>query len=303
MVNNNSAYRADHEQLPRAEHASHAAAGIPARATPSRWDMAAQGRPGRTGDMGSWAVEAVRSVVVDRVGCLVIIKTLAELAEPDEASLVIRPLGIDPARVAEVSSTGRTSSPTSSWLVWCLRPRGLAMTVRAIYSYGVFCYDLYTVAGNQARLVAEQALRSSSCHYDGTVIFVDRQDCDHELAPARFSDLFDRDNPLVRRDWRLKLRSGRCIAFNGMLTSLLRWAREERLLGGQRDRWRDRFRITFRNYVAHSEYHREMPDDAAAEIFHLSELINQLWETGWHGGTQGDRSARLDGYKRHVRVR
>jgi hypothetical protein len=31
----------------------------------------------------------------------VIIKKLSELAEPDEASLVIRPLGIDPARVAE----------------------------------------------------------------------------------------------------------------------------------------------------------------------------------------------------------
>jgi hypothetical protein len=31
----------------------------------------------------------------------VIIKTLAELAEPDEASLVIRPLGIDPARAAD----------------------------------------------------------------------------------------------------------------------------------------------------------------------------------------------------------
>ena len=30
-----------------------------------------------------------------------IIKTLAELAEPDEASLVIRPLGIDSATVAE----------------------------------------------------------------------------------------------------------------------------------------------------------------------------------------------------------
>lgn len=150
--------------------------------------------------------------------------------------------------------------------------------VRAIYSYGVFCYDLYTVAGNQARLVAEQALRERFLpFYGGTVTFVDRRGVDHQLAPVRFSDLFDRDDPLVRRGWRLKLRSGRSIEFNGMLASLLRWAREERLLGGQRDRWQDRFRITFRNYAAHSEYHREMPDDAAAEIFHLSQLINQIW--------------------------
>jgi hypothetical protein len=150
--------------------------------------------------------------------------------------------------------------------------------VRTIYSYGVFCYDLYTVAGNQARLVAEQALRERFLpFYGGTVTFVDRRGVDHQLAPVRFSDLFDRDDPLVRRGWRLKLRSGRSIEFNGMLASLLRWAREERLLGGQCDRWQDRFRITFRNYAAHSEYHREMPDDAAAEIFHLSQLINQIW--------------------------
>ena len=62
-----------------------------------------------------------------------------------------------------------------------------------------------------------------------------------------------------------------------MLASLLKWAREERLLGGQRDRWEDRFRVKFRNYTARSEYHRGVPDDAASEIFHLSEPINQIW--------------------------
>lgn len=45
--------------------------------------------------------------------------------------------------------------------------------------------------------------------------------------------------------------------------------------------------MKFRNYAAHSEYHREMPDDAAAEIFHLSELINQIW--GAPGGTPSRR--------------
>jgi hypothetical protein len=46
--------------------------------------------------------------------------------------------------------------------------------VRTIYSYGVFCYDLYTVADDQARLVLEQALRERFLPlYGGTVTFVD----------------------------------------------------------------------------------------------------------------------------------
>jgi len=218
--------------------------------------------------------------------CLLIIKKLSELAEPDEASLVIRPLGIDPGRVAEGVAEHRQNLIASFELADAVpdTTRASYDRVRAIYSYGIFCYDLYTVAGNQARLVAEQALRERFLpFYGGTVTFADRQGHEHRLTPVRFSDLFDRDDPRVLRGWRLKLRSGRLIAFNGMLTALLRWAREERLLGGQRDRWQDRFRITFRNYAAHSEYHREMPDDAAAEIFHLSQLINQIW--GASGGT------------------
>jgi len=161
--------------------------------------------------------------------------------------------------------------------------------VRTIYSYGVLCYDLYTVAGNQARLVLEQALRERFLPFSGgTVTFIDGAGREHEVTPARFSELFDRDNPLVKPNWRLALRGGRRpIQFNGMLASLLQWAREERLLGGQRDRWQDKFRVKFRNYAAHLEYHQEMPDDAAAEIFHLSELINQIW--GAPGGTPARR--------------
>jgi hypothetical protein len=157
--------------------------------------------------------------------------------------------------------------------------------IRRTYSYGVLNYDLYTVAGNQARLVVEQVLRDRFLpFYGGTPIFVDGKGEEHPVAANRFSELYDDDHLRVRKNWRLKLQSGRePIPFNGMLASLLRWARAEGLLGGQRDRWQDRFRIKFRNYTAHSEYHVEMPDDAAAEIFHLAQLINQLW--GAPGGT------------------
>ena len=220
-------------------------------------------------------------VAAGQDGGTLIIKTLAELAEPDEASLAIRPLDIDPALMAEGVAEYRQNLVASFELVGEV-PESTRLSydrVRNIYAYGVLCYDFYTVAGNQAQLVIEQALRERFLpFYGGTVTFIDGANCEHPVTPKQFSDLFDRDNPLVKSNWRLKLQSGRPpIRFNGMLASLLQWARGEGLLGGQRDRWQDKYRVIFRNYSAHSEYHREMPDDAAAEIFHLSELINQIW--------------------------
>jgi hypothetical protein len=76
----------------------------------------------------------------------------------------------------------------------------------------------------------------------------------------------------------LQLRSGRApMRFDGMLDSLLRWARAEGLLGGQRDRVRDRPRLNLRNLAAHPSYHLGMPPDAAAEIADLAAIINRLW--------------------------
>jgi hypothetical protein len=210
-----------------------------------------------------------------------IIKTLTELAEPDEASLLIRPLDIDPAHVAEGVAEYRQSLIASFELLDEVpeSTRKSYDQVRTIYSYGVLCYDLYTAAGNQARLVMEQALRDRFLpFYGGTVTFVDSANVEHTVTAKQFDQLYDPDHPLVQRKWRLKLQSGRkLIYFDGMLTSLLRWAREEGLLGGQRDRWQDRFRVWFRNYTAHPHYHLEMPDDATTEIYHLSDLINRLW--------------------------
>jgi hypothetical protein len=52
------------------------------------------------------------------------------------------------------------------------------------------------------------------------------------------------------------------VRFNGMLKSLLRWARAEGLLAGQGDRMRDEPRAWFRNYVAHPSYHLYDPGHA-----------------------------------------
>jgi len=59
-----------------------------------------------------------------------------------------------------------------------------------------YSYDLYTVAGNQARLVVEQALRERFLpFYGGTVTFIDGAGCEHEVTARRCDELYDRDNP------------------------------------------------------------------------------------------------------------
>jgi len=212
----------------------------------------------------------------------VIIKTLAELGQPDPTSLAFRPLDIDPANLADGANEYRQSLVASFELLDNVPEitRTSYDRIRTTYAYGILCYELYTVAGNQARLVLEQALRDRFLpFYDGTVIFLDKKGQEHPVTTDKFADLYGPDARLVKGGWRhLKLRNERePIEFNGMLRSLLRWAREEGLLGGQRDRWQDKFRVLFRNYTAHSGFLSDMPDDATTEIFHLANLINQLW--------------------------
>jgi hypothetical protein len=115
--------------------------------------------------------------------------------------------------------------------------------LRTIYTYGVLCYDLYTVAGDLARLVTELALRERFLPFYGeTVSFTDQRGQPRTVTASRFDDLYKaiRRGDGRLRGWRLNLRSGHePIWFDGHLTSLLRWARSEGLLAGQRDRMRD----------------------------------------------------------------
>ena len=159
--------------------------------------------------------------------------------------------------------------------------------LRAIYTYGVLCYDLYTVAGDLARLAIEQALRERFLPFYGeTVNFTDRQGQPQTVTASRFEDL----HKAIRRDdgrlrgWRLNLQSGRePIWFDGHLPSLLRWARSEGLLAGQRDRMRDAPRAWFRNYVAHPNYHLDDPGRAQWMIEDLAHMINRLWDAPSEG--------------------
>lgn len=211
-----------------------------------------------------------------------IIKTLEELQHPDQASLSFTPVGLGPgmraADAAEYHQKIIARFDLSSQVPDTTR--NSFERVRTIFSYGVLCYELYTVAADQARLVVEQALRDRFLpFYDGTVMFRDASGGLHEVRADKFDDLYQaiRDHGRLR-PWKLQLRSGKApIRFDGMLTTLLAWARAEGLLDGQRDRMRDEPRVRLRNYVAHPSYHLEMPPDAASEIADLALIINRLW--------------------------
>jgi hypothetical protein len=153
--------------------------------------------------------------------------------------------------------------------------------LRAIYQQALLCYDLYTVAGDQARLVAELALRERFTEfYGGTVLFTDGQGNPQTVTATTFDEVYwgiRRADGRAKR-WTIQLRSGRNgFEFTGGMASLLKWARMEGLLTGQGDRMRDGIRKRFRDRVAHPAYHLEGPDHAERAIADVTHIIRQLW--------------------------
>jgi hypothetical protein len=153
--------------------------------------------------------------------------------------------------------------------------------LRTVYQQALLCYDLYTVAGDQARLVAELALRERFVEfYGGTALFTDGQGKLQTVTATTFDEVYygiRRGDGRPKR-WKIQLRSGRNgFEFTGGMTSLLKWARAEGLLAGQGDRMRDGVRKQFRDRVAHPAYHLEGPDHAERAIADVAHIIRQLW--------------------------
>jgi len=214
----------------------------------------------------------------------VIIRTLAELQGADAASLKLAPWGLGRMKAEDAARVWQEQVARYDLSTQVPQARRLAFErVRTIFSYGVLCFDLYTVAGDQARLSIEQALRDRFLpFYNGTVPFTDAQQQPQSITAATYEEFYKELHAGGRlrrpKSWKLQPVSGRsAMRFDGMLDSLLRWARVEGLLAGQRDRIRDRPRLDLRNFAAHPAYHLEMPHDAEAEIADLAAIINRLW--------------------------
>jgi hypothetical protein len=157
--------------------------------------------------------------------------------------------------------------------------------LRTIHVYGLLCYDLFTQVDDQALLLTEQALRTRFIDlYDHRVPF-EKNGAEQFVEAAWYDDVYRAVHSSDLRGWRLRLRDGRTILFNGSMDHLYRWARQEGLLGGQRNRHYEQLTIKQRNRVAHPEsYHLTWEVDSARAIFELAELINRLWGEPGRGG-------------------
>ncbi len=162
--------------------------------------------------------------------------------------------------------------------------------VRKVYSYGLFEYEMFTVAQDQVILLLEQALRERfMALYDNEVTLVHHQSKEEErLKVTDFEVLRSRLNgrePKAKGPWRLKLRSGAYLResngqpadFRGGLAQLQKWARQEGLLHGQRTRTLDPYFVEDRNMVAHPSYRLVGPGEATRTIYDMAETINRLW--------------------------
>jgi hypothetical protein len=159
--------------------------------------------------------------------------------------------------------------------------------LRTTYAYGVLNYDFYTIAYDLARLLPEQALRERfMLEHPRGARFRDAAGSERTLTFDSYENLHQQLRSHNRRGgWKLQLGSGGEMRFDGMLTALTEWARQEYLLHGQRNRRVEKLLADMRNRVAHSySYHLAMPGDAAQAIADVAEIINRLWGETSGGG-------------------
>jgi hypothetical protein len=221
------------------------------------------------------------------------IRTFTELTTPDERTLRFTPWGLatggklspeDAAKFQQRSIAAANLVPAV--------PEGTRSSferLRTLHAYGVLCYDLFTVVADQTWVVLEQALRERFIEFYGGVIpLVGKNGAESTFSASNFeaiSEAFRRGGS--HAGWQLRLRTqGTSMQLPRTLDPLLRWARREQLLHGQRNRRveEDVF-PKIRNRFAHGGGFRiGMPNESARGIHDLAEIINRLWGAVTPGG-------------------
>lgn len=221
------------------------------------------------------------------------VKTLEQLRSPDPRALAFTPLGLStmgllkPEDAAEyqqqvVANCDLAENVTEG-------TRNSFERLRTLHSYGVLCYEAYTVAHDLAWLLREQALRERFlAFYNNVVPLVNAISGDTvHLTAHDFSaidDAFRRGGSCSKGKWDIPLTDGTTMTFSGSMAQLQDWARKEHLLDGQRNKRLDPLHRSTRNHVAHPRYHIVMPVDSARIIHDLAEMINRLWGHPTPGG-------------------
>jgi hypothetical protein len=161
--------------------------------------------------------------------------------------------------------------------------------IRQFHSYGVLCYDLFTLTDDLTWTVLEQALRERFvAFYSGEIPIVNKNGTTEILSATNFETISEefRGGGGHAKGWQLLADATTKMTVPLTLTPLLRWARHAGLLDGQRNR---RVQLSvfpdLRNHFAHGAGFRlGMPNESARSIHGLAEIINRLWGATTPGG-------------------
>jgi len=221
------------------------------------------------------------------------IRTFEELTSPDQRTLAFTPLGLStmgllkPEDAAEfqqqlIAHCDLADNVTEG-------TRNSFERLRTLHSYGVLCYEAYTVAQDLAWLLLEQALRERFLEFYSHVVPMVNAKTGGQ-APLKANEFSIVDNAFrqggshAKGKWNLPISNGSTMEFSGSMGQLQEWARKEGLLDGQRNKRLDPLYRSMRNDVAHPHYHLVMPVDSARTIRDLAEIINRLWGHSTPGG-------------------
>lgn len=215
------------------------------------------------------------------------IRTFAELRMPDQRTLLFGGMGLitdgqlrpeDAAKFQQRAIAAANLIPSVPDAV-----RQSLERLRELHAYGVLWYDAFTVVTDLRWVVLELALRERFVDfYTGSIPLVAPDGTEEHFTAANFHSIRQafRKGGSHAKGWRLKLQTGsRLIAMPVTLRPLLRWARREGLLFGQRNRYLEESVFAdMRNEFAHGGAFRVgMPNYSARAIHDLAEIINRLW--------------------------
>jgi len=217
--------------------------------------------------------------------------SIADAIVPDQTSL--RLLGADPARAFERAQR----------LVGFDLAEGVPQSVRrsfrrirALFVYGFFQYEFFTVAGQQAELCYDLALGERFVEYCGGKVELRKGGKQPESVSVTVGSLGELISLLHRRHGKYSHRKGWCVvdpltgrAMPRWYTSLrerFAWAQRAGILTGQNPRLVFEEAIAnLRDHAAHPPAHSfGMPNDASLSISDLAETINKLWGRDTPGG-------------------
>lgn len=222
------------------------------------------------------------------------VRKLSDLVAADERTLRFTPLGLslagtlDPEDAAELQQQVVASADLIEAV-----PDGLRASfdrLRTCHSYGVLWYEAFTVASELSSLVLEQALRERFVtFYDSSIPLETKNGEASEMPVEDFAQIiasFGRGGTKAKAGWKLRTRTpGALVPVPVALGSLVRWARAEGLLRGQRNKRFEPLLVEMRNRVAHGTGFRVAPPTESARcICDLAEIINRLWGSATPGG-------------------